>query len=234
MIDTGFDVYTDTPCGKDPDSHSPTLRRYHARLWSKALPSGHVLSLQDMRPKGYLAHRFENGMELHLSSDSIGHSYRSVRAMSPVLAGVDPSEVDRFFALCSTVGAYILFPARKVAGRATINGARGMHARIKDRFDLTLECIRRHYTGDASPLAEALARYDEFFDLFGSFAGYVEFFLLQDLVDGDGKVRFVLPFQGFDGSPLPHSAADYLTYRDGMSQFIRARNERMAAWDRTH
>lgn len=36
-IDTSSDVRTDTPFGKDPDSHSPTLRRYHKRLWTKPL-----------------------------------------------------------------------------------------------------------------------------------------------------------------------------------------------------
>lgn len=36
-IDTAFDFRTDTPPGRDPDSHSPTLRRYHQLLWSKPL-----------------------------------------------------------------------------------------------------------------------------------------------------------------------------------------------------
>ena len=63
---------------------------------------------------------------------------------------------------------------------------------IDDRFDITLECIRRHYelttkTGDmrsvsSSPLGAVLARYADFFSLFESFEGYVNFFLLQDLV----------------------------------------------------
>lgn len=35
IIDTAFDFRTDTAPGKDPDSHSPTLRRYHQLLWSK-------------------------------------------------------------------------------------------------------------------------------------------------------------------------------------------------------
>ncbi|WP_113903400.1 DUF6994 family protein [Brevibacterium celere] len=40
---------------------------------------------------------------------------------------------------------------------STINGARGLHPRIVDRFDLTLECIRRHYRGEPSPLADLVA-----------------------------------------------------------------------------
>ena len=38
-IDTAFDFRTDAN-GKDPDSHSLTLRRYHRLLWSKPLPNG--------------------------------------------------------------------------------------------------------------------------------------------------------------------------------------------------
>ena len=64
----------------------------------------------------------------------------------------------------------------------TINGARGCNRKIGDRFDLTLECIRRHYQREESPLSRTLSSYREFFELFGDFRGYVEFFLLQDLV----------------------------------------------------
>ena len=36
-----------------------------------------------------------------------------------------------------------MFPANRIGGKVTINGAKGFHPRIKDRSDLTLECIRR-------------------------------------------------------------------------------------------
>lgn len=36
-IETTFDVNSDAQ-GKDPDKYSPTLRRYHRKLWSKELP----------------------------------------------------------------------------------------------------------------------------------------------------------------------------------------------------
>ena len=65
----------------------------------------------------------------------------------------------------------------------TINGARGFDYRIKDRFDLTLECIRRYYTGDRSPLSgEVLARYEGFFRLFETFQGCVESFCSRILL----------------------------------------------------
>ena len=86
----------------------------------------------------------------------------------------------------------------------TINGARGFHPRIKDRFDLTLECIRRHYLDEPSPLSDTLARYADFFGLFGDFAGYVDFFHLQDLVNEvTSTVKFFMPFEDFTASPLP-------------------------------
>ena len=49
-IDITFDVYSDTPKGKDPDSYSPTLRMYHKLLWSKPLPNGVKFELNDNLP----------------------------------------------------------------------------------------------------------------------------------------------------------------------------------------
>ena len=38
-VDTDFNFYSDSNSG-DPDSKSPTLRKYHKLLWSKQLPNG--------------------------------------------------------------------------------------------------------------------------------------------------------------------------------------------------
>jgi hypothetical protein len=46
LIDTSFDFRVDAR-GKDPDSHSPTLRKYHKRLWSRTLPGGVLPDTQD-------------------------------------------------------------------------------------------------------------------------------------------------------------------------------------------
>ena len=46
LIDTSFDFRVDAR-GKDPDSHSPTLRKYHRRLWSRPLPGGDPFELRD-------------------------------------------------------------------------------------------------------------------------------------------------------------------------------------------
>jgi hypothetical protein len=111
----------------------------------------------------------------------------------------------------------------------SINQARGMHPEIKDRFDLTLECIRRHYAGQANPLGNALAVHAGFFGLFGDFAGYVDHFLLNDLVTGDyASVRFYTEFDDFPSDPLPASSvAEYREYMRRLIDFIRARNARI-------
>jgi hypothetical protein len=60
VIDTSFD-FRDDANGKDPDAHSPTLRRYHRLLWSKPLPSGRSFELSDTERHHYLYHDSELG-----------------------------------------------------------------------------------------------------------------------------------------------------------------------------
>lgn len=43
-FDINFD-FRDDCGGVDPDSGSPTLRRYHRLLWSKELPNGEMMQL---------------------------------------------------------------------------------------------------------------------------------------------------------------------------------------------
>lgn len=135
---------------------------------------------------------------------------------------------DQFRRLSFTIGGMMIFPGHKIGGRMTINGARGCSPRINDRFDLTVECIRRHFYNEQSPLSTCLARYDNFFQLFGDFHGYVEFFLLQDLVTSDcSAVSFFMPFDDFHPWPVPDSVEAYHSYRLHAEEFIRARNRRM-------
>ena len=148
--------------------------------------------------------------------------------MAPIIESLSSEEVSDFAALCRTIGGYIIFPAKKVDNKMTINGARGLNKSIKDRFDLTLECIRLHYCKESSPLSETFNRYTDFFNLFIDFKGYVDFFLLQDLVDRNYKsVQFWIPFKSFDDSPLPKSIEDYTLFKKNLMSFIRDRNNRI-------
>lgn len=226
-IDIAFDFRSDTPPGKDPDALSPTLRRYHRQLWSKPLPNGVVFDLVTTTPRVYLHHRSEVG-EFFMASDSVVPTFTRSTRIAHIIEQIPHADRHRFFHLGYTIGGMMIFPGNMVAGQMTINGARGCNHRIKDRFDLTVECIRRHYRNDESPLSGAIARYADFFHLFGDFRGYVEFFLLQDLVSEDfSGIRFFTPFEDFHPWPLPTSVDAYQSYRQKAEEFLQARNQRI-------
>ena len=229
IIDTTFDFRTDTPPGRDPDSYSPTLRRYHQLLWSKQLPNGQLFDL-DARTPGYpLLHNSPLG-KFELSSDTVMASYTGHAAMAPIIAQFSEDEQAAFDTLGYTIGGMMIFPSNRVDDKMTINGARGFLPRIADRMDLTLECIRRHYRGECSPLDATLARCADFFALFENFGGYVDFFLLQDLVTADGAaVRFFMPFDDFNLPSKPGDVETYRRFRQLSIEFIEARNRRIDA-----
>lgn len=230
-VDTTFNFYSDSN-GGDPDSASPTLRRYHKLLWSKPLPGGGLFELTDKKQGSYLYHRSENG-EFFLGSDAITHSYKNHKRKLWITEQI-PNEVNELFNTGSTIGAYILFPNNRIDNKHTINQARGVNALIDDRFDLTLECIRLFYLGNESPLYATLTRYKSFFELFENFSGYVNFFLLNDIVDENGKVRFYLPFDSFATRPTFTSLEDYLAYKIRVMSFIESRNNRVLEWQENY
>ena len=223
-IDVTFDFRRDTPEGMDPDTHSKTLRRYHKLLWSKRLPGGEFFELDDTIPGSYLHHRSAVG-EFSLSSDAVIPTFKwnpQIRSLISI------EELEAFNAVGYTMGGMMVFPGKTIGGKWTINQARGCTRGVGDRFDLTLECIRRHYRKGESPLREVLARYASFFDLFQDFRGYVEFFLLQDLVTDDGSaVQIAAPFDDFRGSPIPATVGEYRAYKNAALAFIEARNQRI-------
>jgi len=228
-IDVTFDFRSDTPPGRDPDTFSPTLRTYHQLLWSKPLPSGAPFALDATPPPYYFRHASGLG-EFVLSSDAVVPTFSRARELADIFSQIPQEETDAFNRLGYTIGGMMVFPANTVDRKMTINSARGCHPRIRDRFDLTVECIRRHYVGESSLLCEPLARYADFFSLFRDFAGYVDFFLLQDLVDEvTYTVKFFAPFEDFVASPLPRPLSVYLAYRTQAMAFLDARNHRIAA-----
>lgn len=220
-IDTTFDFHSDTPDGKDPDRYSPTMRRYQQLLWGKALPTGGHFDLSPVRH--HLEHHSSLG-DFFLASD--GFTTRLQKRARRVIREIPDDELPKWPGY--TVGSAIVFPSNRVGGMMTINGARGFLAKIADRPDLTVECIRRHYLGSQpNPLGKVLLRYEEFFKLFGDFKGYVEFFLLQDLLQDDGTVRFFHPFDDFKTPAVPKNKDEYLSYLQASIDFIGARNSRI-------
>ncbi len=224
MIDINFNFFSDAK-GGDPDSTSPTLRKYHKILWSKPLPNGKPFNLTDNKKGVYLYHTSELG-EFFLGSDAITHSYKNHKRKHWLTIQIQ-DEVNDLFDTGSTIGAYILFPNNRVDGKHTINQAHGVNSLIDDRFDLTLECIRLFYLGQESPLYDTFLRYKNFFDLFEDFTGYIKFFLLEDLVDEHQKIKFYLPFDNFKTKPTFVEIDEYLIYKKGVMDFIKARNKRI-------
>lgn len=184
-----------------------------------------MFDLSTAVPGAHLLHDSELG-RFRLASDTIatGHS----RKLAHLYDRMPARSITAFHALAYTIGGMLVFPGNRIDGKQTINQHRGTHHRIQDRIDLTLECIRLHYSGEPSPLGETLALFGDFFALFGDFAGYTRFFVLHDLVDDDGCVRFLRPHTGFDEPALPSTLDEYAAYRTQIMTVVRARNRRIA------
>jgi hypothetical protein len=231
-LDLTFDFMSEC-VGKDADTHSPTLRRYHQLLWSKPLPGGGSFDLviPTRKSDDYLVYDAPSGA-MCLGSDAITNSYTGwmrPRALVEAMAGLGPAEKTRFLNPPYTVASTMIWPVRS-AHRPTINQARGTRAKIADRMDLTLECIRRHYNmEDGGPLHDVLANYADFFALFTSFREFVDFFHFQDLVTLDySGIEFFLPFDGFKTSGVPSTKEDYVACREATLKFVEARGTRMS------
>lgn len=240
VIDTSLDFSKDTPGypKRDPDRVNPRLREYHRLLWSKPLPDGRVFTLHSGVRGHYLY--YDSGVEtFSLASDSAVPTFTrwGFAKDHPELVGNNLNA--EFFSKAYTIGGMMLFPGNQITrGAWTINQARGCLRRtIADRLDLTVECIRRHYLrmDDLSRLGITLDRYRSFFGLFGSFKGYVEFFLLQDLVSSDySSVKVFPPFDNFKSSAVPNDLATYLDFRRRSIEFLDARNRRIQRYVAQH
>ena len=128
-----------------------------------------------------------------------------------------------------TIGGAILFPKC----RGSINQVRGCNPYICDRWDLTLECIRKYYLGEESPLYGVLHKNKAFFELFIDFKGYVDFFFLQDCVSDDyNAVKFLIGNGEFEKYPFPKTVAEYLEWIEKELNFVALRNQRIEAYCR--
>ena len=238
-IDVNFDFTTDTKGfwdgfwerndglgagGADPDSRSKTLRLYSQLLWSKPLPNGEVMELEDGRSKFYLRWK-----DFYFSNDSITASFRYYRNrafLEKVKNSVDNYHqyVESYLHKLYQIGGEVILPS-SVMG---INQTRGFKSEIRDRWDLTLECIRRHYNGEDSPLKDVLDKNKSFFDLFVNFKGYVDFFFFQDCVDETrSKVNLWLETPLFIKNPIPKTVEEYRDFINKEIDFVERRNRRI-------
>lgn len=237
LIDTSFSFtedtvnfwkgYWDDEMGRasiDPDAYSKTLKKYHKLLWNKELPNGEYFALEESNMKSYL--KWNN---FRFGSDSITASFRydKYRYMIKnfMLMTSDYKEfMEQYTRQTYTIGGSIIFPKRK----GGINQSRGFNPYIRDRFDLTLECIRLYYNNEKNPLSDVLKKEKEFFDLFVDFKGYVDFFYLQDLVSEDYSfVRFFIGDGTFEINPFPKNVEEYSVWLNAQIEFVKKRNARI-------
>lgn len=241
-ININFDFTMDTPnywhnfwaqddllgcAGNDPDSYSKTLQVYHKLLWSKELPNGQEMNLEIGKGRNYL--QWKN---FCFGSDSIIASfrYKRYRNMIENVSKLLPNYqyyMEDYLHKSYTIGGEIIFP-KKPGG---INQSRGCNIYIKDRWDLTLECIRLYYLNQRSPLYEVLLSEKEFFNLFIDFRGYIDFFFLQDCVSPDYKsIIFWGGDKTFSKNPLPKTPQEYLTWISKELEFVSKRNTRIQSY----
>ena len=245
-IDTQFDFTTDTPGywegfwdrndglgggGADPDSKSPTLKKYHQILWSKQLPNGEYMDLQPGNSQHYLSWK-----DFEFSSDSIIvelRYYRNKHIIEQVKEKV--GDYKKFYEdllrKSYTIGGMTIFPMHA----QSINQRRGCNTKISDRWDLTLECIRRYYNDEDSPLYNTLEKDKDFFNLFIDFKGYVDFFFFQDSVTDDySKVNIWCGKGDFSEDGLPQTVEEYFSFIDKELEFLNKRNERIKEYCLIH
>ncbi|MGL5937276.1 MAG: DUF6994 family protein [Phocaeicola sp.] len=223
IIDVNFDFRQDSKCG-DPDTDSQRLYDAHKILWNKSLPCGKNLELKIIG-NHYGRFLIKNNLCDNFSSDRMCPHFDG-KYNGKLNGWLSEKEAEEFQYKVRTIGGHIVFPAHRKNG-FTINQARGVNRKICDRFDLTLECIRRFYQNKPSVLDETLTRYNDFFELFIDFKGYVDFFLLQDFIDEKGQVNFLLPFDNFERSPLPQTAEEYKLYKMNTMHLLNCRNKRI-------
>ena len=223
------------PVYADPDSASNTLRNYHQALWSKKLPNGEIMELKKGKKSDYLSW---NGMRF--ASDSIFTQHRYIKCekvIGQVKEKMDDYKqfVHNTSCLSYTIGGMIIFPKL----RGSMNQDRGTNPMISDRWDLSLECIKRYYEFpenddyNFNPLWQTIKRSEEFLKLFVDFSGYVEFFFLQDFLDENGNViRFLNDYMDENGLftkkyPVPQTAEEYLQNIEIQKEIIIKRNKRI-------
>ena len=172
-MDVNFDFTSDTPgfwdnfwdgeaekkkdlgvIHADPDAYSPTLKEYHRKLWSKRLPNGEMMELAAGVGSNYLTWK-----DFRFGSDSVLVSFRYLRyrdMLDKVAEAVGDyrAYVENYIHKMYTIGGMIIFPKRNRG----MNQSRGCNPKICDRWDLTLECIRRHYNNESSPLQSVIEK----------------------------------------------------------------------------
>ncbi len=188
------------------------------------MPNGEVMKLEQGKGLYYLTWK-----DFDFGSDSIivELRYKKYQHIIDKVAEI-VGDLDLYYEklLCRSysIGGMIIFPKHV----NSMNQRRGMDDKISDRWDLTLECIRRHYAREESPLTSIIESDNDFYDLFVDFKGYVDYFFLQDCVSDDySSVDIWCGDASFRKSGLPETIDDYFEFIRKEHDFLDKRNERI-------
>ena len=249
----------------DPDYECKRLYEFHGVLWNRQCENNpNIPSVNICEQSIWLKLNNEN---ITLKSDSfvsIGWHYKKLQdVINKAKEKLDEESIDKEIKLISpelkerrqydesfslwkkfiwlylqksnTIGGFIVFPSHV----NSINQMRGTKAEISDRFDLTLECIRRAYKQNEfirnsnNPLFGINDQDKEFFNMFGSFENYIDFFFLQDWVDDNYKVKNLLNNEPLDdysfseSNPLPTETDEWWTFYKNLMDRLDKRNTRI-------
>jgi hypothetical protein len=240
MIDVNYDFRGDLKNYEDDvDKYSLTLKKYHKLLWQKTLPNGILFELLDTKVGEYFIFKY-NTNEMRLSSDWLNNTYLhwTQWPLNVLRNQIENKKYENFCKIAHTIGNFIIFPKYPIGlseNSKSINQIRGTHDKIKDRFDITLECIKRYYLKienknyyEDNPLFNVFNNFKQYFQLFINFKGFCKFFLLQDLtINNFENIKYFLPFNGFEINPYPKTTEEYHEYMKNTMEFINSRNSRI-------
>ncbi|MBQ8481264.1 MAG: hypothetical protein IJ532_01865 [Alphaproteobacteria bacterium] len=145
----------------------------------------------------------------------------------------------------NTIGGFIVFP--RIYNSINVKRA---NSPICDRFDLTLECIRRAYLNgyfdksDDNPLFNISDEDKEFFKMFGTFENYAKFFCLNESYDkkhnwvtedcsavydllNENKEETLDNWDFNKKTPLPQNEKEWWTFYRNIMDRLEARNKQI-------
>ncbi len=236
-IDVDYDITSGTPgfwdvfwdndsdvmdSNHDPHIRCQTLRDYHRSLWSRPLPNGQTMEIENDYCKYLIWNNIRLGSEPLVSS--LRYS-RTKGLMTMISSSMDDYKqyIEDFVHRTSNIGNAIILPRRV----GSISQYRSK-PQIGYRWDCTLECIRRYYSGEWSPLEKCMSKNKDFLDLFVDFKGYVDFFLLQDFVSNNySTVKVMLDTDVDDGDPLPKDIEEYIEWINTCLDLVEKRKGRI-------
>ena len=220
----------------DPDAFSERLYDFYETIWNSQRQKLN-LNLPEVQ-KVWNGQAWElvgvADKSLRLGTDSVMSIYWHRCDMRGFIAQLIEAKGDDFKHFirdylqdANTTGGFMLFPRH----RQSLNQARGVNAVINDRFDFTLECIRRNYLQQDNPLQAALDNDKAFFDSFGTFEKYVDFFCLNNSWVKDGQVFNLMDNKSlenynFDKNPLP-TKDNWWGFYNNIMERLSSRNEQI-------